>query len=188
MMQALLAQAGLHGLAWAELAQLFGHFAVLSLLAVGGAITAAPDMQRWLVQQQGWLSAPQFAGSVALAQAAPGPNILFVALLGWHSAGAAGLVAAMAGIMGPSSALALLVGRAGRQATQGLALRAFTAGLAPVTIGLLVSTAWLLAEPNPNRWGTAALAAATLWSQLRRKLSPLWPLALGAAAGALGLA
>ena len=60
------------------------HFASLSLLAVGGAITTAPDMHRYLVGQQGWLSDAQFTSSIALSQAAPGPNVLFVALLGWN--------------------------------------------------------------------------------------------------------
>ena len=63
---------------------LFGHFASLSLLAVGGAITTAPDMHRYLVHQNAWLSDAQFSSSIALSQAAPGPNVLFVALLGWN--------------------------------------------------------------------------------------------------------
>ena len=63
---------------------LFLHFASLSLLAVGGAITTAPDMHRYLVSEQGWLSEAQFTSSIALSQAAPGPNVLFVALLGWN--------------------------------------------------------------------------------------------------------
>jgi len=63
---------------------MFQHFASLSLLAVGGAITTAPDMHRYLVDQTHWLSETQFTSSIALAQAAPGPNILFVALMGWN--------------------------------------------------------------------------------------------------------
>ena len=59
---------------------LFTHFTILSLLAVGGAITTVPDMQRFVVQEQGWISDAQFTASVALAQAAPGPNVLFVAV------------------------------------------------------------------------------------------------------------
>lgn len=74
-----------------ELSALFGHFLVLSLLSVGGAITTAPDMHRYLVVDQGWLNDAQFTASVALAQAAPGPNVLFVAILGWNVAGAAAL-------------------------------------------------------------------------------------------------
>ena len=63
---------------------LFAHFASLSLLGVGGAITTAPDMHRYLVHNNGWLSDAQFTSSIALSQAAPGPNVLFVALLGWN--------------------------------------------------------------------------------------------------------
>jgi chromate transporter len=63
---------------------LFLHFASLSLLAVGGAITTAPDMHRYLVGEQAWLSDQQFSSSIALSQAAPGPNVLFVALICWR--------------------------------------------------------------------------------------------------------
>ena len=64
---------------------------------MGGAITTAPDMQRWLVGEHGWISDAQFTTSVAIAQAAPGPNMLFVAVIGWKVAGVAGVVATLAG-------------------------------------------------------------------------------------------
>ena len=70
---------------------------MLSLLAVGGAITTAPDMQRYVVGEHGWISDAQFTASVAIAQAAPGPNVLFVAVIGWNVAGLAGVPATMAG-------------------------------------------------------------------------------------------
>jgi chromate transporter len=71
-------------MAGADWLSLFIHYLSLSLLSVGGAITTAPDMHRYLVDQQGWLTDPQFSASIAIAQAAPGPNVLFVALLGWN--------------------------------------------------------------------------------------------------------
>ena len=61
---------------------MFQHFASLSLLAVGGAITTAPDIHRYLVDETHWLSDAQFTASIALAQGAPGPNVMFVALMG----------------------------------------------------------------------------------------------------------
>ena len=73
---------------------LFLYYLSLSLLAVGGAIATAPDMHRFLVERQAWLTDPQFSASIAIAQAAPGPNVLFVALLGWNvgvNAGGPGL-------------------------------------------------------------------------------------------------
>ena len=179
---------GTHGLGPAELLQLAGHFAMLSLLAVGGAITSASDMQRYLVGERGWIDAVQFNASVAIAQAAPGPNILFVALLGFSVAGPLGLLATMAGIMVPSSLLTLAVSRYGRSRQDTLAVRAFNVGLAPLTIGLLLATGWVLAQPSRGHWGAMALVPVTVLFMLRTARSPLWMIALGALVGALGLA
>ena len=178
----------LHGLGATELAQLFAHFALLSMLSVGGAITTAPEMQRFLVQQQAWMSGAEFTTSVAIAQAAPGPNILFVALMGWHVAGLAGTAAAMVGIVLPSSLLALAVGRWRRRRADALPVRAFTAGFAPLTLGLLLSTGWLLTAPTRDHPGTIVLVLATVVVMVRTTLSPLWLIGAGAVVGALGLA
>ena len=100
------------------LVSLFLHFGMLSLLAIGGAITTAPDMQRYVVGDRGWLSDAQFTASVAIAQAAPGPNVLFVAVVGWNIAGLAGVVATLAGSLLPSTTLALSATRWGRAAAR----------------------------------------------------------------------
>jgi chromate transporter len=71
-------------LAWADWLNLFGHFLLLSLMSLGGAISTSSEMHRFLVEQHHWLTQEQFNDSIALAQAAPGPNVLFVALMGWH--------------------------------------------------------------------------------------------------------
>jgi len=47
---------GPHGTDGGVLLSLFLHFGLLSLLAVGGALTTAPDMQRFVVGERGWLS------------------------------------------------------------------------------------------------------------------------------------
>ena len=72
------------------LVELAVDFGLLSLIAVGGAMTVLPEMHRTVVDQHGWMSAATFADLFALAQAAPGPNVLFVSLIGWHVAGLAG--------------------------------------------------------------------------------------------------
>lgn len=178
---------GLHGLDWADLLALWAHFMVLSLLAVGGAITTAPDMQRYLVGQQGWMTDGQFTTGVAIAQAAPGPNILFVAVMGWHVAGAAGVLAAMGGILAPSSLLAFAVGRWGRRRADSLVLRCFTAGLTPLTLGLLLSTGWVLTAPSRHRPVAVALVLLAVAVSVRSRLSPMWQIAAGAVVGALAL-
>ena len=173
-----------------DLFALFLHFLGLSLLAIGGAITTAPEMHRYLVTQQHWLSDTDFTSSIALAQAAPGPNILFVAVLGWNVAGLPGAAAAMAGIMLPSTTLVLLATRWAREHQQAIGVRAFTTGLAPLTLGLIVATGWLLALPYlaapEHRVSTVLLIALTLLYCLRTKLSVVWMVAAGGIAGALG--
>jgi chromate transporter len=183
MLQAL----GSHGLGWGDLLGLWAHFMLLSLLAVGGAITTAPDMQRYLVGQQGWMTDAQFTAGVAIAQAAPGPNILFVAVMGWHVAGVAGVLASMVGIMAPSSLLAFAAGRYGRKRADAVAVRAFTAGLTPLTLGLLLSTSWVLTAPVRGEWVAVALVLGTVAASVCTRISPMWLIATGAVAGALAL-
>jgi chromate transporter len=165
---------------------LLAHFLMLSLLAIGGAITTVPDMHRYVVGQQGWLSDAQFTASVALAQAAPGPNVLFVAVIGFNVAGLAGVLATLSGTLLPSTTLAMLATRWGNRNPQARSLRAFTTGLAPLTIGLLVATSWILLGPTRGQWASWLLVAGTLAFMLRTRWSPLWPIAIGALAGVLG--
>ena len=174
----------------ADLLGLFGHFVLLSLLAVGGAITTASDMHRYLVVEHGWITDAQFTSSIAIAQAAPGPNVLFVAVLGWNVAGPIGAFVTMMGTLLPAGVLTLSVTRWTARHREARGVRAFTTGMAPVTVGLLLATGWVLAEPflrvPASRWGALALVAVTLVTMLRSKISPMWLVGLGALVGALG--
>ena len=165
---------------------LLGHFLSLSLLAVGGAITTVPDMHRYVVVQKSWLSDAQLSASVALAQAAPGPNVLFVAVIGFNVAGMVGVLATLGGSLVPSAVLAIAAGRYGRDRKDRREVQAFTQGLAPLTIGLLVATSWILTEPTRQAWTAWALFAGTMAWMVRTRFSPLWPIAVGAVAGVLG--
>jgi chromate transporter len=190
----------------ADWVTLFTHFASLSLLAVGGAITTAPDMHRFLVTDQRWLTDAQFTSSIAIAQAAPGPNVLFVALMGWNVglnaaggtlAGAAswglallGVVVALTAIMLPSSVLTYTATRWAHRNRELRAVRAFKQGMAPIVIALLIATGWLLtaAHNNASRdwplWLLTAVSALIVW---RTKTHLLWLIGAGAVLGGLGL-
>jgi chromate transporter len=170
----------------ADLIALFVHCATLSLLAIGGAIATVPDLQRFVVVEHAWLPAADFTASVALAQAAPGPNLLFVAVVGFNALGLPGAIAAMAGILLPSTTLTLLITRWGARRRDSRGVRAFVAGMAPITLGLLVSTGWLLASPVVKQPVAVLLVLATVVAMWKTRLSPLWLLAAGALAGALG--
>ncbi len=173
-----------------DLLGLFGHFLVLSLLAIGGAITTAPDMHRYVVVEHHWINDAQFSASIAIAQAAPGPNVLFVAVIGWNVAGPIGALVTMVGTLLPSTALTLLATRWGARRRETRGVRAFTTGLTPLTIGLLVATGWVLARPyvaeGPHAFGALALIAIAVGFMLKTRLSPIWIVAIGAVVGALG--
>lgn len=190
---------GLHSIAMQGLdwLALWWHFTSLSLLAVGGAITAAPDMHRFLVEQQQWLTDEQFNTSIAIAQAAPGPNILFVALMGWnvglnaggYGAALLGMACTMLGILVPSTTLMWLSTRWGHRNRELRAVRAFKQGMAPIVIALMLATGWLLSSAQHGvvrdwpLWVLTGLSALVVW---RTKVHILWLLGIGAALGAAG--
>ena len=181
---------------------LFFYYISISLLAVGGAIATAPDMHRFLVERQGWLTDLQFNASIAIAQAAPGPNVLFIALLGWNvginaggagpagwASGALGVVLSMVGIMLPSTTLTWLATRWGHRNRERRGVRAFKQGMAPVVIGLLLATSWVLSRAHggpAETWPLWLLSGATVLLVWRTKLHLLWMLGTGAVLGALG--
>jgi chromate transporter len=170
----------------AEWGALFLHFLSMSMLAIGGALATAPEMHRYLVEQHGWLDDTQFSASIALAQAAPGPNLIFVPVLGHAIAGLPGAAVALVGILIPSTTFALAASRWARARRQTLGVRAFVAGMAPITIGLLFAAATVLVvplAPQPAAW---ALVAATVALSLKTKIAPVWLIAVGAVVGAFG--
>jgi len=189
----------------ADWVQLLLYHLSLSLLAVGGAITLAPDLHCRLVSEQGWLTEAQFTQSMALAQAAPGPNVLFVALMGWNVGfqsagpaaspwlgtllGAVGALVCLLGIMTPSSILTLVATRWCQKHHERLAVQALRQGLAPIVVGLLLATSWLLgrsgglAAQDGRLWLLTLVCAILVW---RTRLHMLWLLAAGAMLGIMG--
>jgi chromate transporter len=183
----------------------FQHFLSLSLLAVGGAIITAPDMHRFLVDENHWLTEQQFSSSIALAQAAPGPNVLFVGLMGWNvglNAGAGlgggwisvglsamGLVLSLLGVMLPSSILTYTTTRWAHRHRDNRAVKAFKLGMAPVVIALLVSTGWLLTASHnqiARDWPLWLLTLTSVGLVWRTRIHLLWLIGGGALIGALG--
>lgn len=182
---------------WSDWAELFGHYLLLSLMSVGGAISTSAEMHRYLVDQHHWLTQAQFNESIALAQAAPGPNVLFVALMGWNvglnagSIGAAllGVAVTMLGIMIPSTVLTYVAAQWGHRNRELRAVRAFKQGMAPVVIALLLATSYILgaAGGDAGDWPLWLLALASGLVIWRTKIHLLWVLAVGAVLGAMQL-
>ena len=165
---------------------LFAHFLAMSMLAIGGAVAVAPEIHRYIVEQRGWIDDAQFSAAIALAQASPGPNLLFVPVIGYAVAGFGGAAVALLGMLIPSTTLALAATRWGRKRRESRGVRAFVAGMAPLTIGLLLAAGTVLAAPLDTHAGAALLIAATIVLSVTTKIGPVWLIAIGAAVGAAG--
>lgn len=182
----------------ADWLDLFAHYLMLSLMSIGGAISTTSEMHRYLVDSRHWLTPEQFNASIAIAQAAPGPNVLFVALMGWNVgintgstlAAFGGVAVTMIGILLPSTTLTYLAAQWGQRNRDLRAVRAFKQGLAPIVIALLVSTGWILGGANHTLgtdWPLWLLAIVSMLVVWRTRIHLLWLLGLGALLGWLHL-
>jgi chromate transporter len=169
------------------IAQLGLDFAVLSLLAFGGGNAVLPEMQRIAVESHHWMTADTFLQLFAIAQAAPGPNILVVTLIGWQVAGFAGAAVATVALCGPSSLLIYSFERAWSRIGSERIRGAIRDGVAPLAIGLVLAGGFLVGRSADADWRSAALTAAATVAVLRWRRNPLWLIGAGAVLGLLGV-
>jgi len=160
-------------------------FSQLSLLAFGGGNTILPEMQRQVVEVHHWMTAEDFSALFALGQAAPGPNLMIVTLVGWHVAGFYGMLVTSLAKFGPSSLVTIAMLHVWDRFKDKPWRRHVQAGLMPVTAGLVAASAALIAHASISNGLLAAITAATAVISLRTKLHPLWLLFGGALAGLL---
>ena len=170
-----------------RLGMLAADFAAISLLSVGGASSVLPEMHRSLVDVHGWMSSREFADLFALAQAAPGPNVLVVSLLGWKAAGLAGALVATVAMILPSSLLTFYADRAWRGTAAAAWRDVIDNGLAPITVGLIAAGGATLAVASDSGLLAVLMTAASALIAWRTRLHPLWMIAAGALAGVAGI-
>ena len=162
-------------------------FSQLSLLSFGGGNTILPEMQRQVVTVQHWMSTQEFGALFALAQAAPGPNLMIVTLIGWHVAGWKGLLVTSLAKFGPSSVVTVLAmhvwNRYKDRPWRGIVQRS----LAPVTAGLVAASALLIVEASDTGWMAWIITAGCALAATRTRIHPLWLLAAGSVIGLSGV-
>jgi chromate transporter len=166
------------------LTTIFGYFALLSLFAVGGANAAIPEMHRIAVEVMHWMTDRQFADMFAIAQVSPGPNVIIVALIGYHVASFTGAAVAITAMCGPTCLLAFFVSRVWDRFKQARWRMAIQAGMVPLSLGLIGASAFVLARTADHNIYAGLITAATAAVAFFTRINPLW---LFAAAGVLGL-
>jgi chromate transporter len=165
------------------LLQLALLFAKLSLLAVGGASATVPEMTRQTVDIHHWLTPAQFSQLYAISNSAPGPNVLISTILGAHVAGVAGGIVATLAMIIPSCTLAVLVSRQLERHAAARWRRVLQAALLPITAGLILAAAIVLARQADRGWLTTAITLACATAAYHTRLHPLLLLGIGAALG-----
>jgi chromate transporter len=164
------------------------RFAALSLVAIGGINAILPEIHRVVVDVEGWMTSAEFAELFALAQLAPGPNAMVVALIGYKVTGIAGALGATIATCGPSSVACYVAWHWADRLRQSRLRAIVQRALAPLAIGLILASGYTLAlgaDHSPGAFALTALAAAAL---AFTRINPVWVLLAAAVAGVAGLA
>lgn len=165
------------------LLQVLLTFSMLSLLAIGGATAILPELHRQIVEQRAWLDDATFTQLFALAQVAPGPNILAASIMGWRIAGPGGMAMATIGMLVPAALLAWGVAGLTHRLRGATWLKPAQFGLVPVAIGLIAASGLVMAEAAGGTWLGLGITLASTVFVWRSRRSPLWVLLGGAALG-----
>jgi chromate transporter len=162
--------------------QLLGVFAPLSLLSIGGGQAILGDLQKQVVIDHHWLTVDRFLDDFAISRAAPGPNTLIVTLIGWQVDGVVGAVVTSLAIFLPSSVLFYGLTLVWRWRALGAWPNRLARGLAPVSVGLALGSAYSVLASNGGDPLTWIVAGACLLALLLTKVHPFVLLGGGAAA------
>ena len=166
---------------------LAGHFALMSLFAIGGANSAVPEMHRLAVEVERWMTEQQFTDMFAIAQVTPGPNVIIVTLIGYHVAGLVGAFVTTAAMCGPTCVLAFFVGDAWERFKDAPWRAAIQGGLVPISIGLIAASAFVVASVAAHNFAAISVVLVSAIVSYATRLNPLWIFAAAALIGLAGL-
>jgi chromate transporter len=169
------------------LVELARQFGVLSFLAIGGVNALIPEIYRRVVEVEQWISGAEFAQAFAISQAAPGPNLLIVSVIGWKVYGFLGALVATVALCAPASVLTFGIAHVWDRFRDAPLRAAIQRALAPITVGLVLASAYILARAADETLTAYAITAATTLLALVTRVHPLWFLAAAAALGAFGV-
>ncbi len=136
------------------------------------------------VERSGWLSREEFADLLALAQAAPGPIALNMAVFtGYRVCGTLGALAAILGVVIPSFVIILLIAAFFAEFKDIPVVAAAFKGMRPAVVALIVAPVMgFLRGLRWWKWVIAAVIAIAIWQS---SLSPIWFILGGAAVGVI---
>lgn len=174
--------------------QVAALFSTLSLLSIGGGNAVMPEMHMRAVNGQHWLTSSQFADIFSISQAAPGPSILIVTLVGYAAGLSVGGVpgAILGGVIAtvsmilPAAILVYVLTLFWQKAQKSRLRYAVEKGFAPLTVGLILATSLVMSRAADHDWRAYSLTAACTAIFVFTKVNPLIVVAAAGVVGYLG--
>ncbi len=163
------------------------QFAIMAMLALGGANAVVPEIHRQAVEMRGWMSERQFADMFAISQAAPGPNVMIVTLIGYHVAGFSGALVTTFAMCGPTAVLAAVLSSTWDRFRDAPWRVAVQAGLVPISVGLVAASAIVLTQVADRNLAAVIITVATAAVAYWTRWNPLWLIGIAGLAGLAGL-
>jgi chromate transporter len=157
----------------------------IGLVAFGGSTGVLPELERQVVEEQGWLGHQEFVDSFALGQLTPGPALVMVMLPGYRLAGVPGALTALLAIFLPSAIMSALVTSRWHVLRRSPWLAAFQRGLGAVALGLIVAGAYTIVKVAVVDLTTTLVAVAAFVVLWRWRVHPALVILAGGAVAAL---
>lgn len=157
--------------------QILTLFGTLSLLSIGGGNTVLPDMQMQS-QNNGWLTPKQFADLFAISQAAPGPSVLIVTLVGYKAGGTdfwgvIGAIIATVAMVLPAGFLVYFTAKFWNSAKEAKWRKAVERGFAPLTVALVLASGVIVAKSADHSYAEWIITAIATVIFTCTKTNPL---------------
>jgi chromate transporter len=166
-----------------EVASVFARYANLTW---GGGSATIAVLKRQIVDKRRWLRESEFELDYALSRLTPGTNLLaFCTAAGWTRRRWLGAILALLASSIPCSLLVLIVTVFYTELHGSSWFQAALRGALAAAVAIMVSTAWVFAEPHVKAapWKAVVIAPLTVGLALGLGLSPVTILLVSAVLG-----
>jgi chromate transporter len=169
--------------------QLFISYLKIGFFGFGGGYAMLSLIQNEIVEQQGWITAQQFADIVAVSQMTPGPIAINSATyIGYTVGGFWGSVVATFAVCLPALTVMLALTKFFLKLKDNRYVHGVLVGMRPIVVGMIAAAALLLMFPKQSADSTFidhwswTLFGLTLYASYK-KVNPILLIVLSAVAG-----
>lgn len=165
--------------------KLFGIFFKIGAFTLGGGYAMLPLIQNEIVEKKNWIKEDEFLELLAMAQSAPGPIAVNVAVfVGYKIGGLPGTIITSLGTVLPSFLIILLIAMYFKDIRSNSYVEGFFKGIKPALAALIAVPAIKMAKKNKSGAIGIIVSLLSLYLVAVLNISPVW-IILAAAIGAI---